>query len=282
MKRSIRTMAIAGIVAMAVNAAPLAMAKEKEKSAANDTSAAKVEEPELQQVTYLGVSVESLHPAFWAHLRDVLEHNQGLLVAQVAKDSPADKAGIKAHDILMTYGNQKLYSPDQLVGLISADKAGSRIKLGIVRNGKPQEISVTLGEHLMQTARMDFSERWRPRWFTSHPSAAQDNAGWESFDSMSLKSLGDNRFKVDIGYETEDGKVVNRTFTGTREQIRNDIVAEKNLPAEERAHLLRSLDMPGADFQLDFPGVYQTPDGHIIWNGRDLDRAFWPVVPSDF
>ena len=246
-----------------------------------DDTAATLEKTGTEQVAFLGVGVEPLHPAFWAHLRDVLEHSQGLLVAQVAKDSPADKAGVKEHDILMTYGDQKLFSPGQLVGLLHADKAGNQVRLGIMRDGKTQEIMVTLGEHATQTARhMSPHIIRRMPWFTSPAPTDERNSGWESFDSMSLQGLGDNRYKVDIGYETEGGKIEHRTFEGTREEIHKDIMAQKDLPANEREHLLRSLDLPGAGLRFGFP-VFMMPDGRSLWDYDSIDSAFWPVLPSE-
>ncbi len=151
MKTSLGKMAMVWFAVTALIAAPPVMGKDKENSAANETKAVKVEKANMKQVAYLGVAVEPLHPAFWTHLRDVLEHEQGLLVADVAKDSPAEKAGLKTHDILKSYGDQKLFSPGQLAALVHADKAGHQVKFGIVRAGTPQEVNVTLGEHAAPT-----------------------------------------------------------------------------------------------------------------------------------
>lgn len=281
MRMSFQTRAIASVVAAVFIAAPLAMAKETEKSAADGSKAAKAERQETRQVAYLGVVIEPLHPAFWAHLRDVLEHRQGLLVARVAQDSPADKAGLKSHDILMTYGDQKLFSPDQLVGLLRADKAGHKVKLSVLRDGKPQKVMVTLGEHALLAARSVSPRRaWRTPWFTSPGTAAENSPKWESFDSLSLKSLGNNRYKIEIEYKAKDGKMEHRRFEGTREEIHKDIMAQKDLPDNEREHLLRSLDMPGANGPFEFP-VY-TRDGRVIWGFDDFDSAFSPLLPRDF
>jgi hypothetical protein len=289
MKTLLRTAVIASVAVGLLIAAPLAMAKvekAKDKLATKETPAAKVEKKsEAEQVTYLGVGVEALHPAFWAHLRDVLEQKQGILVTLVTQDSPAEMAGIMQHDILVSYGDQKLYSPEQFVKLVQADKAGHEVKLGIVRNGKPQEVSVTLGERAVSAARPIGPRgllRNHPRLHASTNAPVASNDRWNSFDSMTLKSLGEGRYKIEIRYEAKDGKMEHRTFEGTRQEIRQDIQAQKDLPANERGHLLRSLDMPGGQFRFDFPGVYYTPDGQVIWGFRDLDSAFWPAQPDEF
>jgi hypothetical protein len=83
----------------------------------------------------------------------------------------------------------------------------------------------------------------QPMFRSSQP--RNPDASWESFDSMTLRKTGDNRFKVEIQYLDKTGKKTERhSFEGTREEIRRDIEAEKNLPANEREHLLRGLDIP--------------------------------------
>src|SRR5436305_5781017 len=80
-----------------------------------------------QPMAFLGVMVEHLHPAFSSHLPGSGAKGQGLMVEDVGKDTPAGKAGIKSHDILMTYDDQKLFSPEQFVKLIHADKPGREV-----------------------------------------------------------------------------------------------------------------------------------------------------------
>ncbi len=280
MNSLLRIAVMACVTAGMLMMAPLAMAKEekaKDNAVTKEAPAAKVEKKsEAEQVTYLGVGVEQLHPAFWAHLRDVLEHKQGLLVSFVAKDSPAEKAGIMQYDILMSYGDQKLYEPEQLVKLVLSDKPGQEVRLGIVREGKVQEVTVTLGQHSASAERHMGPRgllRNHPRIQSSTraPSARDDR--WASFDSMTLKSLGNNRYKVEIGYEIKDGQIEHRTFEGTRAEIQRDIQAQKDMPANERGNLLRSLGMTGGDW-FEFPGVYYTPDGRVIWDFGDLENTF--------
>lgn len=249
-----------------------AAARKTEKPIAAKTKASVSKEKPTKQMTYLGVAVEPLHPAFWDQLEDVLEHKQGVMIAQVAKDSPADKAGLKPHDILMTFGDQKLFSPEQLAELVHADKSGQQVKLGVVREGKSEEINVTLGQHAVQRARRGPSPRrarQMHRFLSRKP--GQQKSAWDRFDSISIKDLGKDRYKVEVGYETKDGKIKKRTFEGTREEIRGDINAQKDLPEDERDDLLRALNMQDENLDLGFgfPTLRVTPDGRVIW---DLGR----------
>jgi membrane-associated protease RseP (regulator of RpoE activity) len=263
---------VAGVLFAAV---PLAFAKEKPKPDSTTekkpaAAAAINAEIHSQQANYLGVSIEPLHPAFAVHMPGTFAKEQGLLVVEVMPGSPAAQAGIKADDVLMIYGDQKLKSPEQLAKLVREDKSGRQVKFTIVREGKPQEVNVTIGEHDKNLANPFGQEgarvsrmHWRmPQWLTRHSAtsnkndvAAEDKARWESFDSLTLKSLGKGRYKVEIGYLNKEGKVERRSFEGTREEIDKEIAARKDMPRNEREHLLRSLDLPESEMLLDFPGV---------------------------
>ncbi len=285
MSRTTRSMALWLVAAVVAAVASTAMAQEREGATNPATTTTPADQ--MQQATYLGVGVEPLHPALWAHLRDVLERNQGILVSEVAQDSPAEKAGLKTNDILLTFGDQMLFSPEQLVALVHADKGGDQVQLGIVREGKKQDITVTLGEHSLASAADDGSRIPRrmpgdmlnmPRDMMSRMmnglGAAGSDSAWDRFDSLTLKSLGDGRYHVEITFKATDGKLDKREFEGSRQEIRGKILAQKDLPADERDHLLRAVDMPGAPLQSVLPEVFYTPGGRVIWDFRNSDAAF--------
>ena len=67
------------------------------------------------------------------------------MVRRVETGSPAEKAGIKPYDILLSYDDQKLFSPEQLTGLVRSDKPGRVVKVRLLRRGQIHELSVALG-----------------------------------------------------------------------------------------------------------------------------------------
>ncbi len=71
---------------------------------------------------------------------------KGLEVRWVAKEGPASKAGIKAGDILTKLEDQPLTDPKRFADQIAGFARASRIKLGLLRNGHPIELAVTLGQ----------------------------------------------------------------------------------------------------------------------------------------
>jgi membrane-associated protease RseP (regulator of RpoE activity) len=68
-------------------------------------------------------------------------------VGEVTKDSPADKAGLQAGDVISAANGTAVATPDALVKLVQAAKPGDKVNLSIVRDGQDDEIVVTLGEN---------------------------------------------------------------------------------------------------------------------------------------
>lgn len=209
--------------------------------------------PERAAAGYLGIGVEPLHPAFGAHLLESLAPEQGVLIAFVAEGSPADRAGLKPHDILATYDDQKLFSAEQLVKLVRADKPGREVQLNIVRGGKAQTLKVTLGEEPADVAAREHAGRdlWERRfsWFLPREEfkprpRGKRNVHQNTFDSLTLKKLDGDRYRAEIEYLDQDGKKQRHEFEGTREEIAEQIRAEKDLPEEEREQLLSGLQSP--------------------------------------
>ncbi len=238
----------------------LALAQDSAKPAAKDAKSAQQDQEKTSQVAYLGVAVEPLHPAFSQNATNASEHKHGMLIAQVAKNSPAEKAGLKPHDLLTTYDDQKLFFPRQLVALVHEDSAGRKVNLGIVRQGKPQTISVTLGTHAMPKANQEelILTGRTPRGSSGQAQnkGSKGTSPWISFDSMTLKSLGKGRYSIEIAYEAKDGKIEHASFEGTRQDIHKRIIAQKDLPKNERQHLLRTLDVSTGDSGSDLPAVH--------------------------
>ncbi|HEY3707451.1 MAG TPA: trypsin-like peptidase domain-containing protein [Terracidiphilus sp.] len=70
----------------------------------------------------------------------------GVLVQQVQPNGPADKAGLKPGDIITTIDGRQIKDGDDLVSEIASRRPGSSIRLGFVRDGKPQDATVTIGD----------------------------------------------------------------------------------------------------------------------------------------
>jgi serine protease Do len=75
-----------------------------------------------------------------------LKNNQGIIVSDVESGTPAEKAGLKQGDVIKMINGQPIKSYDDFRTKIATSKPGSKITLGIIRNGKHKKIQVTLGK----------------------------------------------------------------------------------------------------------------------------------------
>ena len=109
-----------------------------------------------KDVPWLGVSANEVGEALTAQLG--LDPGVGLVVTYVAPDSPAAKAGIQKHDVLVELQDQSLVLPAQLRKLVRARQEGDTVKLKFYRAGKPQTVSATLAKSPSGFRAMDGEE----------------------------------------------------------------------------------------------------------------------------
>ncbi|MCG8571964.1 MAG: Do family serine endopeptidase [Spirochaetes bacterium] len=70
----------------------------------------------------------------------------GILVQQVIKNGPAEKAGLKAGDILIELNDKELKEQRDLVMTIANTAPGKKVSLKLIRDNKEMKISVVLGD----------------------------------------------------------------------------------------------------------------------------------------
>ncbi len=93
---------------------------------------------------YLGVSISNLDQKAQEAFK--LPSRNGALVQSVSRPGPADKAGIKAGDVIIAVDGMPVKETRQLIDHVSAIAPGSKTELEVIRDGKRQMISVVLGE----------------------------------------------------------------------------------------------------------------------------------------
>ncbi|MEZ4484440.1 MAG: Do family serine endopeptidase [Syntrophotaleaceae bacterium] len=91
---------------------------------------------------YLGVGIQPLSPELAESFG--LDRATGALVNQVLADSPAGRAGIRQGDVLLTYNDRETSGVRSLQLLVANTPAGGSAWLGILRDGKRLELSVTI------------------------------------------------------------------------------------------------------------------------------------------
>lgn len=70
----------------------------------------------------------------------------GAKLTTVVKGGPAEKAGLKANDIVVRFGKETVVTYQGLTSRIGKQKAGEKVTVHYVRGGKPGKVELTLGK----------------------------------------------------------------------------------------------------------------------------------------
>lgn len=107
-------------------------------------------------VAYLGVLTGPVSREMRAQFG--LAEGFGLQVVEVMPDSPARAAGLKEHDVLVQFEDQKLVNMEQLQALVRSRRKDETVNLTVITGGQQKQVSVKIGERM---ARVE--EEGRPR-----------------------------------------------------------------------------------------------------------------------
>ncbi len=93
---------------------------------------------------FLGVQLNDLTPQLRKYFK--VSGDNGVLVAEVVPDSPAEEAGLKAGDVILSVDGKKIEDAEDLSRTIRRLKPETEVTLAFVRKGKHKTRQVTLGE----------------------------------------------------------------------------------------------------------------------------------------
>jgi len=94
--------------------------------------------------SYIGVSVQNLTPELAKSLG--IKETAGALVSGVEANSPADKAGLKRGDVIISLAGKPVTDATTLRNLVTATAPGTVVDVTIIRDGKKQTLHATLVE----------------------------------------------------------------------------------------------------------------------------------------
>jgi len=93
----------------------------------------------------LGVQILSLNADYRKSL-GLGDDVQGALVSQVIEGSAASQAGIEAGDVITSVDGEPVKGAGELRNLIGLARVGDRIRIGLIREGKPRTVTATITE----------------------------------------------------------------------------------------------------------------------------------------
>jgi len=93
---------------------------------------------------YLGVGAQPVRLP--EALAGQIGQETGLLIASVEPGSPADAGGLMLGDTIVALDGHPVHHMDDLLALLGGDRAGKAVPVRVVRGGKVQDVTVTIGE----------------------------------------------------------------------------------------------------------------------------------------
>ncbi|GAB6066193.1 DegQ family serine endoprotease [Aquifex pyrophilus] len=91
---------------------------------------------------WLGVVIQDITP----DMVEALGVREGVIVSQVVKGSPAEKAGLKVGDVIVAVNGKKIRDARDLQFTIMKIRPGTEITITVIRNGKKINLKAVVGE----------------------------------------------------------------------------------------------------------------------------------------
>ena len=92
---------------------------------------------------WLGIMIQNITPELAKSFG--LKSSKGVIVADVVKGSPADKASLKRGDVILRFDGKEVENAHMLSQMAAATAPDTNVKIDILRNGEEKTISLTVG-----------------------------------------------------------------------------------------------------------------------------------------
>jgi serine protease Do len=130
----------------------------------------------------------------------------------------ADKAGIKAGDIIVSIDGRAIKDGDDLVADISERKPGSTARIGYMRNGQKNEVTVVIGDRAKMIAAAGSAQEQEQNTSPESPDASQSKLGLSVADlpqnapaglhGVVIQSVKPGSFADEINLSSAEGMVI--------------------------------------------------------------------------
>ena len=122
---------------------------------------------------YIGISVSPLSE----ETSNITGIKAGAVVQEVTEDAPADKAGIKNHDVIVKVDNMDIRDSNDLVQVISKSNPGDVMTFYIYRQGQEIQLEVEIGSKT-ESALKDEEADETPAYQEQPQNGQQGIQGW--------------------------------------------------------------------------------------------------------
>ncbi|MCM8794806.1 MAG: Do family serine endopeptidase [Candidatus Omnitrophica bacterium] len=136
---------------------------------------------------WLGVNVQNITQELADYFK--LDSKEGVIVAQVLADSPSEKA-LQEGDVIRSFNGEPLKDVPDLIRKVNRSAVGTKVSLGVLRDGRKMNVEVVIGE--------------RPDDTEEPVAAAKETVSWRGLVVSRVTPLLAERF----GLEGEEGVIV--------------------------------------------------------------------------
>jgi serine protease Do len=95
---------------------------------------------------YIGVGLQPIDAELQKSL-NLSKDTQGTLVARVADDGPADKAGIEPGDVITAINKTAIHDESEAINAIGLMQPGNSATITVFRNGKPRDVITKIADY---------------------------------------------------------------------------------------------------------------------------------------
>lgn len=99
--------------------------------------------PSGEGLPWIGIRIQNVTKEIAALAGTTLE--SGVYVAQVAKDGPADSAGIRPGDIINGLDGKAIADMRELARAVASGNPGDRVEVDLIRNSEPLRLTLEIG-----------------------------------------------------------------------------------------------------------------------------------------
>lgn len=175
-----------------------------------------------------------------------LDGPRGALISEVNKSGPAEAAGIRRGDVIVSFSGMPIKESHELASIVARTPVGERAKVGVLRDGREQTFTVTIGELPSAPAKTEQKDQRQNAWGMTVATISPETA---------------RRFRLDARQEGVVVIAIARDSAAARAEVQiGDVIEEVN------HHPVRSLD----DFN------------QVMVASKDKDRLLLLIRRGDF
>jgi serine protease Do len=152
---------------------------------------------------WLGVSIQDLTPGLAKSFE--LDSTKGALIAQVIKGSPAEKAGLKRGDVVISYDGEEITDTGSLRNKVADTAMGKEATVTALRDGERVELTVKIGSQQEEIKLLSASVKER-LGVVIRPVSAKEAQEYDldEGEGVAIESLERGGLLAEAGFEEGD------------------------------------------------------------------------------